>query len=115
MIYASVLKQNSTKLDSVPQEAKEIVILETVQGGGIKGYARQFASFLTLPIQSKAPPPITETPREAPSRHQQLKKVVSWVCMPLVLAGSKRENKNKRLDILGKPALVPILGPPWEK
>lgn len=52
MIYASVLKQNSTKLDSVPQEAKEIVVLETVQGGGIKG----FASFLTLPIQSRGPP-----------------------------------------------------------
>ena len=57
MIYAHVLKQNSTKLDSVPQEAKEIAVLETVQGGGIKGYARQFASFLTLPIQSRGPPP----------------------------------------------------------
>lgn len=40
MIYAGVLKQNSTKLDSVPPEAKEIAVLETVQGGGIKAYAR---------------------------------------------------------------------------
>lgn len=56
MIYAGVLKQNSTKLDSVPPEAKETAVLETVQGGGIKGYARQFACFLTLPIQSRGPP-----------------------------------------------------------
>ena len=115
MIYAGVLKQNSTKLDSVPQEAKEIAVLETVQGGGIKGYTRQFASFLTLPIQSRGPPLITETPREAPSRPQQLKKVVSPVCMPFVLAGSKSKNKNNPLDIFAKPALVPILRPSWEK
>ena len=50
MIYAGVLKQNSTKLDSVPPEAKETAVLETVQGGGIKGFSLLWSLFIASPI-----------------------------------------------------------------
>lgn len=57
-----VLKQNSTKLDSIA-EAKEIAVLETVQGGGIKNIC-QIICLLSDSTQSRGPL-ITETPQES--------------------------------------------------
>ena len=111
-------KTNSTKLDSVSQEAKETAVLKTL--GGIKGYVPDNC----LLFDSTYPKQMSSYHRSPSGRVFQAppSEEIGVLCLhsrPLVLTGSKRKNKNKHSTVptvmLAKPTLVPILGSAWEK